>query len=248
MQDAAQTLPIAEMSSTSNNSIPENAPFRESSPSQNSDSKQIVEVSFTGSNTRKRESINNPPIRVPNSQRRSREFLTESEVEKLIVAAERKGRHGHRDAAMLLLAYRHGLRVSELVALRWDQIDFAQGLLHVRRVKNGTPSTHPIRGRELRTLRRLQRDYPTSPYLFCSERNAPLTPSSIRKIMARAGTVAGIGFPVHPHQLRHGTGFFLANSGQDTRAIQHYLGHRNICHTVRYTELSPDRFKNFWQD
>jgi hypothetical protein len=149
---------------------------------------------------------------------------------------------------LILIAYRHALRVSELCSLRWDAVDLQQGLLSVRRVKNGTPSTHPIRGVELRALRRLQREYPDCPYVFNGERKGPLTTSSARKIVARAGVEAGLEFPVHPHMLRHAAGFYLANSGIDTRAIQHYLGHRNITHTVRYTELSPERFKEFWQD
>jgi type 1 fimbriae regulatory protein FimB/type 1 fimbriae regulatory protein FimE len=120
--------------------------------------------------------------------------------------------------------------------LRWDQVDLAQGLLHVRRLKNGNPSTHPIQGPIIRALRRLRRDYPDSPYVFSGERKGPLTPSSVRKVMARAGVAAGLEFPVHPHMLRHAAGYKLANDGHDTRAIQHYLGHRNITHTVRYTK------------
>lgn len=149
---------------------------------------------------------------------------------------------------MILLAFRHALRVSELVALRWDQIDLKQGLMHVRRRKNGNPSTHPLSGVELRALRRLEREYPGCPFLFASERKGPVTDATVRKMIARAGQVAGLPFPVHPHMLRHAAGYKLANDGQDTRAIQHYLGHRNIAHTVRYTELSPERFKDFWQD
>ena len=149
---------------------------------------------------------------------------------------------------MILIAYRHGLRVSELVALRWDQVDLSQGLVHVTRRKHGVPSVHPLRGPELRALRRLQRDYPETPYVFVSERKAPLTPDAVRKIVTRAGQHAGIAFPIHPHMLRHATGYKLANDGQDTRAIEHYLGHRNIQHTTRYTELATDRFKDFWKD
>jgi type 1 fimbriae regulatory protein FimB/type 1 fimbriae regulatory protein FimE len=149
---------------------------------------------------------------------------------------------------MLMIAYRHALRVSELVSLRWDQIDLGQGRLHVKRLKNGNASTHPLFGPELRALRRLQRDYPDCPYVFTGERNGPLTDSTVRKMMARAGVAAGLEFPIHPHMLRHAAGYKLAMDGQDTRAIQHYLGHRNITHTVRYTELSPERFKDFWQD
>jgi integrase len=189
-----------------------------------------------------------PPRRLANRQRRTREHLTPQEVDKLIKAAGRVGRYGHRDATLILIAFRHGLRVSELVALRWDQIDLEQGLLHVSRLKNGVPSTHPIRGPEIRALRRLRREYGISPYVFTTERRAAMTDSSVRKIIARAGDQAQLGFPVHPHMLRHACGFKLANDGHDTRAIQHYLGHRNIQHTVRYTELSPDRFKRFWRD
>jgi len=209
----------------------------------------VVQLRPTG---RSRPRIENgevrPPTRVPNRDRRSREHLTPAEVEKLMTAAGQLGRHGHRDATLTLLAYRHGLRVSELVALRWDQVDLKLGHLHVARLKNGVPSTHPLRGPELRALRRLQRDYPTSPYVFTTERRGPLTDSAVRKIVARAGEEAKLGFPVHPHMLRHACGFKLANEGHDTRAIQHYLGHRNIQHTVRYTEMAPDRFKGFWKD
>ena len=189
-----------------------------------------------------------PPRKQPNAATRSREYLTPSEVDRLREAATKRGRHGSRDATLILLAYRHGLRVSELVALRWDQVDLKQGLLHVHRRKNGSPSTHPLRGPEIRALRKLAREYPETPYVFVTERKGPLTVSGVRKIVARAGEVAGLGFPVHPHMLRHSTGFKLANDGQDTRAIQHYLGHKNIQHTVRYTELSSDRFKEFWDD
>ncbi len=188
-----------------------------------------------------------PPRRTPNKDRRSREHLTASEVQALMDAARKTGRHGHRDATLILIAYRHGLRVSELVSLRWDQIDLSQGLLHVARVKNGTPSTHPVRGPEIRALRRLQRDY-SGPYVFVTERKGPLTTDTVRKIVARAGDRAKIGFPIHPHMLRHACGYKLANDGHDTRALQHYLGHKNIQHTVRYTELAPDRFKGFWKD
>ena len=163
-------------------------------------------------------------------------------------AAGKTGRHGHRDQTIILTGFRHGLRVSELVALRWEQMDLKAGLMHVNRAKNGTPATHPLRGPELRALRKVARDYPNSPYLFSSERKGPLTASSLRKIVARAGRLAGIPFPVHPHMLRHACGYKLANDGHDTRAIQHYLGHRNITHTVRYTELASDRFNGFWSD
>jgi type 1 fimbriae regulatory protein FimB/type 1 fimbriae regulatory protein FimE len=190
----------------------------------------------------------NPPPKVPNADRRSREHLTPSEIDRLIAAARGLGRHGDRDAAMILLAYRHGLRVSELTGLRREQVDLRQGLLHVHRRKNGLPSTHPLRGPELRALRKVFRDYPETAYVFVSERRAPMTAATFRKLIARAGDAAGLGMPIHPHMLRHSTGFKLANDGQDTRAIQHYLGHRNIQYTTIYTQLAPDRFNDFWKD
>lgn len=188
------------------------------------------------------------PLRRRNADYRSREYLSEKEVAEVTAAAATQGRHQLRDSTLILIAYHHGLRVSELVSLRWDQIDLAQGVLHVVRLKNGTAAVHPLRGPELRALRRLQREVTSAPYVFVSERKAPLTPDAVRKIVARAGRQAGIEFPIHPHMLRHATGYKLANDGQDTRAIQQYLGHRNIQHTARYTDLAPNRFKNFWRD
>jgi site-specific recombinase XerD len=187
------------------------------------------------------------PTRRPNRDLRTREYLTEAEVENLSDAA-RSNRWGHRDATMLLVAFRHGLRASELVDLRWDQVDFNAAALHVRRVKHGTPATHPLRGDELRALRRAQRDQePTSPFVFTSERGAPFTTAGFARMVERAGEAAGLDFKAHPHMLRHACGYTLANKGHDTRSLQAYLGHRNIQHTVRYTELSPTRFKDFWR-
>jgi len=188
-----------------------------------------------------------PPRKPKNRDRRSREHLTPSEVELLRKAASKLGRHGDRDAAMILLAYRHGFRVGELVELRWDQVDLEMGILHVRRLKGGTSSTHPLTGLEVRALRRLKREYASLVHVFVSERGGPLTDSAVRKLVARAGKAAGFVMPVHPHMLRHSCGYKLANDGVDTRAIQAYLGHRSIQHTVRYTELATDRFNGFWQ-
>jgi integrase len=189
-----------------------------------------------------------PPKRRRNAEVRSREYLTDAEVNRLISAAG-KNRNGHRDATMILVAYRHGLRAGELVTLRWDTIDFAHGRLHVSRLKGSAESVHPLSGRELRALRRLKREQdPASPFIFTSERGAPFTTAGFRKMVARLGGAARFDFPVHPHMLRHACGFKLANDGVDTRSLQAYLGHKNIQHTVRYTELAPTRFKHFWRD
>jgi type 1 fimbriae regulatory protein FimB/type 1 fimbriae regulatory protein FimE len=189
------------------------------------------------------------PRRPRNLDVRTREYLTPSEVEKLLKAAGRRGRYGQRDACLILLAYRHGLRVSEAVSLRWDQVDLKAGHLHVRRAKNGTPSTHPLQGDELRALRQLARQWPEhGGFVFVSERGGPMSSDGVRKMITRTGQEAGLPFPVHPHMLRHACGFKLANDGHDTRALQLWLGHRNIQHTVRYTELTPARFKSFWRD
>jgi type 1 fimbriae regulatory protein FimB/type 1 fimbriae regulatory protein FimE len=187
------------------------------------------------------------PKRLANAKYRRREYLTPTEVERLMKAAS-KNRHGHRDATMVLVCYRHGLRVSELVSLEWSQIDVNAANLHVRRLKGSTDAVHPIRGDELRALRRLQREQePKSAYVFTSERGAPFSTAGFLRMVQRAGETTGLGFPVHPHMLRHGTGFKLANDGVDTRTLQAYLGHKSIGNTVRYTELSPARFKDLWR-
>jgi len=149
---------------------------------------------------------------------------------------------------MIFVAYRHGLRASEVCDLQWQQIELSEGRLHVHRVKNGIPSVHPIRGDEMRALRKLRRDYPRDAHVFVSERGGPISPIGFHRLVQRLGEAAKMPFPIHPHMLRHACGFKLANDGHDTRALQHYLGHKNIQHTVRYTDMAPDRFKDFWRD
>ncbi len=200
-------------------------------------------MSKTPSNTEK----GTVPKRRPNADVRSREYLTPKEVDLLIATARKRNRYGHRDSALILLAYRHGLRPSEAVALQWDQFDLTHATMHVSRLKNGRESVHPVAGDELRALRKLRREEPMSPYLFLTERGAPMTTAGFRKLFARLGVAADIPFSIHPHMLRHATGYKLANDAQDTRAIQLYLGHKNIQNTTVYTELSPERFKSFWR-
>ena len=144
-------------------------------------------------------------------------------------------------------SYRHGMRPSELVDLRWDQVDFAGSRLHVRRNKKGTPATHPLQADTMRALRRLRNEAPHADFVFVSERGSPFSASGFTKLVERAGEAVGLAFKAPPHMLRHARGYKLANDGKDTRSLQAYLGHKNIQHTVRYTELAPNRFKDFWR-
>src|SRR5262249_35803167 len=146
--------------------------------------------------------------RLPNSVYRPREYLTEAEVDRLIEAARKRGRNGPRDGAAILLTYRHGLRAAELCRLRWSQIDLRHGRLHVNRAKGGIESVHPLRGSELRALRPLQG---SSPYVFVTEGGTPVTTAWFLRMVQRTGEAAYLPFPVHPHMLRHSTGYKLAN-------------------------------------
>ncbi len=182
--------------------------------------------------------------RLPNATYRQREYLTEAEVDRLIEAARKRGRNGPRDSAAILLAYRHGLRAQELCQLRWPQIDLRHGRLHVNRAKGGVESVHPLHGPELRATRPLQGK---SPYVFTTEAGTPVKTSWFLRMFSVPAKPPSSP-PVHPHILRHSTGYKLANDGQDTRALAHYLGHRNLQSTARYTALAPDRFARFWRD
>src|SRR5947209_7983510 len=188
------------------------------------------------------------PRRRPNADLREREDLTPKEVDRLQDAARKHSRYGHRDATAILIAYRHGLRASELCELTWNMIELDSGRIHVRRAKNGVDSTHPLTGKEIRALRQLRRENLQSRFVFNTERGGPVTRAWFLKMVLRTGKLAKLALPIHPHMLRHACGFKLANDGVDTRALQHFLGHRNIMHTVRYTELRSDRFDGFWKD
>lgn len=192
-----------------------------------------------------------PPKRRKNIELRPREYLTAAEVEQLQKQARKRGRYGVRDATMILLAYRHGLRVSELCALRWTHIDFAASRIDLVRAKRSTSLPHPLSGDEMRLLRQMQRqqqDQMACAYVFMTERLGPMSPSGFSQMLARTGKAAGFGFRIHPHMLRHACGYKLANDGCDIRTIQDYLGHKNIQHTVRYTQLAADRFKGLWDE
>lgn len=180
----------------------------------------------------------------------SKNFLTESEIKKFLESS-RKGRHSVRDFCLMLMSFRHGLRVSELIDIRLKDLDIDTGRIYIRRIK-GSLSTHqPIDGDELRAIRawlRERKNYPnaSSNYLFLSERG-PLTRQAVNYLVTQIGNRAKLKFSVNPHMLRHSTGFYLANKGYDTRLIQDYLGHKNITHTVRYTRTAASRFEGLWR-
>jgi integrase len=188
------------------------------------------------------------PRRPKNAELRPREYLTPTEVHQLLDAAK-SNRHGHRDATMILIAYRHGLRAAEVCDLRWSQVDLDQARLHVRRVKEGTPAVHPLQGDELRALRRLKRESPVhSDFAFVNERGTPFATVGFAFLVSRAGAKAGLPFKTHPHMLRHACGYALINKGADLRSLQSYLGHVSVTHTTRYAQLSAAAFNNFWRD
>jgi type 1 fimbriae regulatory protein FimB/type 1 fimbriae regulatory protein FimE len=189
-----------------------------------------------------------PPLRVENKKVRTREHLTSAEVELLRRAASRLGRNGHRDQLMILMSFRHAWRCAETVTAKWEQIDWQRRTIHINRKKHGKPSTHPLTRTELAGLRKLPGYPECKGTIFTSERRAPMSERAFHHVVARAGKEAGLNFAVHPHMFRHACGFELANQGRDTRAIQDYLGHSNIQHTVRYTELAAGRFEGFFED
>ncbi len=185
--------------------------------------------------------------RKPNAEYRTQEHLTEDQVNKLLTALK-ANRYGHRDRLIALVCYRHGLRVSELCDLRWNDIDFPKRTIQIRRLKGSCDSAHYLERDELAGLKRLQKEQePRSAYIFVSERGGPFNRAGVARMIERAGEAAKLGFPVHCHMLRHSTGYALANKGMDTRRLQHYLGHASITNTVRYTAMSPEPFQDIWR-
>jgi integrase len=147
---------------------------------------------------------------------------------------------------MIRMAFLHALRVSELVDLRWEQIDLSTATIHIKRAKNGTPSNHRLEGDELRFLRALRREHAHADFVFLSERKAPLSVDGAQKLIERLGEAAGLPFPIHAHMLRHAAGYALAARGVDTRTLQAFMGHRSIANTVIYTAVADKRIRNIW--
>jgi integrase len=180
-----------------------------------------------------------------NADYRQREYLTKGEIDSLLATAG-SSRNPVRDRLLILMAFRHALRVSELVDLRWQQIDLDAAAVHIRRVKNGTASIHGLEGAELRLLRTLRREHPHADFVFLSERKAPLSVDGAQKLIERLGVTAELPFPIHAHMLRHAAGYALAARGIDTRTLQAFMGHRSIANTVIYTAVADKRIRNIW--
>jgi type 1 fimbriae regulatory protein FimB/type 1 fimbriae regulatory protein FimE len=177
----------------------------------------------------------------------NRDHLTPVEVASLIETVKKKGGwYAYRNATLILMLYRHGLRRTEATHLRWSDIDLVGGTIYIRRVKGSRNGRHPLPGDEMRALKKLKREYPYSSFVFTGNRHTSLSERTISHIVHQAGILAGFDFPVHAHLLRHACGYYLANKGVDTRIIQDYLGHTNIQNTVRYTQLSSARFEGLW--
>jgi type 1 fimbriae regulatory protein FimB len=179
-----------------------------------------------------------------------RKHLVSAEVEKLLEAAK-GSRNAARDRCLLLLMFRHGLRVSEACGMVLSQVDIESHVLHVARLKQGLSTTHPLRGDEIRMIKawlgERARMKPKTDAFFISERRGPLSRKTVWCMIGRYGELAGLSVDAHPHMLRHAYGFALADQGADTRLIQDYLGHRNIQHTVMYTATNPARFERLWR-
>jgi type 1 fimbriae regulatory protein FimB/type 1 fimbriae regulatory protein FimE len=176
---------------------------------------------------------------------RTREYLTEAEIDKLLATAG-NSRNPGRDRLLILMAFRHAFRVSELVGLRWSQIDLTAATVHVNRAKNGVDGIHGLQGDELRLLRALRREHPHADYVFLSERKAPLSIDGAQKLIERLGVAAEMPFPIHAHMLRHAAGYALVGRGVDTRTLQAFMGHASINSTVIYTAVADKRIRNIW--
>jgi type 1 fimbriae regulatory protein FimB len=181
---------------------------------------------------------------------KARKHLTFSEVNKLI-AATKGSRNEDRDRCLVLLTFRHGLRVSEACGLKRSQVDIESRVLHVQRLKKGLSTTHPLRSDEIKVIKSWLKERakmePKTDALFVSERRGPLNRKTAWLAIRTYGERAGLPLNAHPHMLRHACGFALADQGADTRLIQDYLGHRNIQHTVMYTAANPARFEKLWR-
>jgi type 1 fimbriae regulatory protein FimB/type 1 fimbriae regulatory protein FimE len=165
-----------------------------------------------------------------------------------LLKATRKNRNAARNYALLLVMFRRALRVTEACRLRWADVDLPGERIFIKRLKSGVNSTQPLSGIELRYLKQLRRKNPNSSWVFLSERGSPMTRRNVHAIVSKAGRDAKIGFPVHPHNLRHALGFYMSEKGVPTRSLAGYMGHRNLNNTAIYAALSSNHFQDWWED
>lgn len=191
--------------------------------------------------------------RTAKTPKSDRKHLTAREVESLMEGATESSRNKERDRCLLLLMYRHGFRVSEVCGLPLDHVDVEGRVLHVKRLKRGLSTTHPLRLDEIRAIkawlkvRAQMKPSEAVKELFISEQRKPLHRSTVNLMLKTASLAASLPFAAHPHMLRHACGYALADQGADTRLIQDFLGHRKIEHTVKYTATNPARFERLWR-
>ena len=162
----------------------------------------------------------------------NRKHLTPSEVARLLGATQ-QGKHAERDYCLIWMCFIHGCRVSEINRWRLSDIDLEGKSIYIHRLKNGLKVSRTSRGSD-------------SDWLFLSEKGIHLSRQRIYWLMRHYSELAGLEVNAHPHMLRHGCGFALADRGIDTRLIQDFLGHKNIQHTVLYTASNARRFKEVW--
>jgi type 1 fimbriae regulatory protein FimB len=194
-------------------------------------------------------SVKSLPSAAPvDAHERLRDYLTEAEF-LVLLQGTRHSRYHWRNAAMLMLTFYHGLRVSELCNLRRQDVDLHHGRIWIARLKGSLSTEQPLLTEELRSLKRYlqQRSDSQLPWLFLTERGDQFTRFSINYLVSSSGERGGLAFHVHPHMLRHGCGYALANRGYDLRLIQDYLGHRDPTHTTRYTRTAAHRFAGLWE-
>ncbi len=213
---------------------------------------ETISQTAKSAQVRKRVPYTFPTFKKPTQkERHAPKYLTENQVEHLITVAKTCGHNDwqkKRNTLLVMMLFRHGLRRTEAKTLRWNEINFEDSQIHITRLKNGKICVHPIREREMRMMKKFRRMSPNFMYVFPTTDGAMLSDSGFRHILNKIGMNSNLPFRIHPHMLRHACGFCLAHKGVDTRAIQEYLGHKDISHTAVYTETAPNRFNNFWKE
>jgi site-specific recombinase XerD len=188
--------------------------------------------------------------RLANASLRDREYLLESEITRLLTAAKANKDIflATRNHLIILLSYRHGLRISEMIGLKWEQIELEEARIHIKRLKGSNSGVHPMAADECRLVAKLRKNQPAkSPWMFTTKIGLVLTRDGVTKALAAIAKAAKLEIKFHHHMLRHSCGYALAAKGTDTRLIQEYLGHKSIEHTVGYTALDPGRFESLWK-